>query len=81
MVVGVASTEGIDKGPERLADDGWAVDGADVCSPGALTGGPEPVVVVGVTTLLIEAVAEVPGWGAVAVAFTGLTLAPFAGWC
>ena len=69
VVVDVASTEGIDKGPGRLgwclnrsgADGGWAlilVDGADMYSPGAPSGGPESIVVVGAATLVAEAVAE-----------------------
>lgn len=98
MVVDVTSREGIDKGPGR---PGWGFDGSraddacillpvdrvDVCSPGAPTGGPEPVVV-GKVTLVMEAVPEALGYGAVIVgAFASLEVegpcmpAPFAGWC
>lgn len=73
------------------AGGGWIlilVDEADMCSPGAPTGGPEPIVVVGTATLIVEAVAEALWWGAmVDGAFASLeaqglcTLAPFTDCC
>lgn len=95
----VVSREGIDKAPGRVgcclngsgADGAWVlipVDGADMCSPSAPTGGPEPIAVVCAATLVIEAVAEALGWGAGAVdVFTNLeaegpcTVVPFPGCC
>ena len=92
--MGVVS-RGTDTAPGRLscclsesgADGGCVlvlIEGTDICSPSAPTGGPEPLIV-GVTTLAIEAAAEALGRGAIVDAFASLetggpcTLTPLTG--